>query len=105
VSTFDGKPTDGYALKVSGSIGSVSAARVGPLEVAEEWVGIVLGYVTKVEHADKDGRLIRTHTVKVTELVGVERDTAQQMLAEIRRRERLELDELLGRRPLFDEGP
>lgn len=99
VATFEGQDVRRIEMGITGR----AATRQTAHHIGDEVTLLVVGYVSKVAHADKDGALVRTHTLKVAEAHELDEGEAGELLIEARTRDKRELDALLGREPLFDD--
>lgn len=100
--TFEGEDVRHMQLAVTGRSGLVPRL----LHIGDEITLVLVGTVTKVTHQESETGLVRAHTVKVAEAYPVDDEGgAFALLAELRDRDRKLLDEMLGRKSLFDDGP
>jgi hypothetical protein len=76
--SFEKNPVLAADLRITGKLED----RVGALNVGEEVFMVVRGAVLGVGHLQTDEGIIRTHTVRATDLILISADEGLQMLAE-----------------------
>lgn len=84
-------------LKLTGN----SDERVGALALGEEVYLIIRGVVSNVDHGSVGNVFARTHKVKASSVVFIDREQGERMLDEAA----MLADERFGIRNLFAEGP
>lgn len=97
---FEGQPVKEMVLGLTGK--TDQAPGVQAHHIGDEVTVLVVGTVTKITHQDKDTGLVRTHTVKMSEAHLLDDGDAWELLAEAREKDQKLLDEMLGRRSLWD---
>lgn len=98
---FEGQPIKEMVLGLTGK--TDQAPGVETHHIGDEVTVLVVGTVTKITHQDTDTGLCRTHTVKLGEAHLLEQGEAWELLVSARDKDRVLLDEMLGRRSLWDE--
>lgn len=92
---FEGQQVKAARLKLAGR----SDERVGALALDEEVYLIVRGVVRKVTHGDETGIFTRTHEVKASAAILLDRDQGARILDEAA----MLADERFGIRNLFND--
>jgi hypothetical protein len=100
VPRFDGaEVVRATQLRLTGRV-DFGPAQLEALDLDAEVVYLVVGSVSFVGHERILGRVVRSHTVKMTAAYPLEAGEAQVLLAEARRRQSVALDAILGRERL-----
>lgn len=98
---FEGTPVHHQEMAITGKSAQPG---LGVSHIGDQITVLVVGVVTKVQHADSDEGLVRTHTLKVEEAHCLDEGDAAELLAHARDEDAKLLDQMLGRRPLWDTG-
>lgn len=76
--TFEGRPIDVGALKLTGS----ASERVGKLDMGEEVYVICRAIVGRIEHGKSKDGFVRVHKADAVAMALIERDDGERMLSE-----------------------